>query len=205
MPEHDVDKRHAPEPPALRFSARVRVLYFSKGQPRAVDADCQNISAEGLFVKTRRRGPDTGTPVSLILSFNDSEKEIMVDGIVRWQGEVQPLDDGTETASSCRDGHPVHRHEFHGAGYARAKPAEAIARSESLVTKRQRRVNARLAPRRKIARLPDKRRRRDVRVRAGHLADASGQKHPRRTDAGLTRDFRRDVVHPFRRALDRDR
>ena len=93
MPEHDVDKRHAP-----RFSARVRVLYFSKGQPRAGDADCQNISAEGLFVKTRRRGPDTGTPVSLILSFNDSEKEIMVDGIVRWQGEVQPLDDGTETA-----------------------------------------------------------------------------------------------------------
>ncbi len=93
MPEHDVDKRGAP-----RFSARVRVLYFSEGQPRAVDADCQNISAEGLFVKTRRRGPDTGTPVSLILNFDDSEKEIMVDGIVRWQGEIQPLDDGTETA-----------------------------------------------------------------------------------------------------------
>ena len=93
MPEHDVDKRHAP-----RFSTRVLVLYFSKGPPRAVDADCQNISAEGLFVKTRRRGPDTGTPVSLILNFDDSEKEIMVDGIVRWQGEVQPLDDGTETA-----------------------------------------------------------------------------------------------------------
>ena len=93
MSENDIDKRQAP-----RFSARVRVLYFSKGQPRAVDADCQNISAEGLFVKTQRRGPDTGTPVSLILNFDDSEKEIMVDGIVRWQGEVQPLDDGTETA-----------------------------------------------------------------------------------------------------------
>ncbi len=47
MPEHDVDKRGAP-----RFNARVRVLYFSKGHPRAVDAECQNISAEGLFVKT---------------------------------------------------------------------------------------------------------------------------------------------------------
>lgn len=93
MAEHDIDKRRAP-----RFSARVRVLYFSKGQPRAVDADCRNISAEGLFVKTRRRGPDTGTPVSLILSFDGSEKEIMIDGIVRWQGEVQPLDDGGEAA-----------------------------------------------------------------------------------------------------------
>jgi len=93
MQQHDADKRRTP-----RFSPHVRVLYFSKGQPRAVDADCQNISAEGLFVKTRRRGPDTGTPVSLILNFDGSEKEIMVDGIVRWQGEVQPLDDGSETA-----------------------------------------------------------------------------------------------------------
>ncbi len=93
MQEHDADKRRTP-----RFSAHVRVLYFSKGQPRAVDADCQNISAEGLFVKTRRRGPDTGTPVSLILNFDGSEKEIMVDGIVRWQGDIQPLDDGTEAA-----------------------------------------------------------------------------------------------------------
>ena len=93
MAQHDIDKRQAP-----RFSAHVRVLYFSKGQPRAVDADCQNISAEGLFVKTRRRGPDTGTPVSLILNFDGSEKEIMVDGIVRWQGDIQPLDDGSEAA-----------------------------------------------------------------------------------------------------------
>ena len=93
MRDRDADKRGAP-----RFSARVRVLYFSKGHPRAVDADCQNISAEGLFVKTRRRGPDTGTPVSLILSFDGSGKEIMVDGIVRWQGELQSLDDGPEAA-----------------------------------------------------------------------------------------------------------
>ena len=93
MQQYDVDKRRAP-----RFSARVRVLYFSQGHPRAVDADCQNISAEGLFVKTRRRGPDTGTPVSLILQFDGSEKEIMVNGIVRWQGELQPLNDGTEAA-----------------------------------------------------------------------------------------------------------
>jgi len=93
MAENNVDQRQAP-----RFTARVRVLYFSKGQPRAVDADCQNISADGLFVKTRRRGPDTGTPVSLILSFDGSEKEIMAEGIVRWQGEVQSRDDGTEAA-----------------------------------------------------------------------------------------------------------
>jgi uncharacterized protein (TIGR02266 family) len=93
MAEHNADQRRTP-----RYSARVRVLYFSKGQPRAVDADCENISAEGLFVKTRRRGPDTGTPVSLILNFDGSEKELMMEGIVRWQGEVQSHDDGTEAA-----------------------------------------------------------------------------------------------------------
>lgn len=93
MQDHGADQRQSP-----RFNARIRVLYFSKGQPRAVDADCQNISAEGVFVKTRRRGPDTGTPVSMILSFADSDKEIMVEGIVRWQGEVQSLDDGSDAS-----------------------------------------------------------------------------------------------------------
>jgi Tfp pilus assembly protein PilZ len=87
------EQRQAP-----RFNARIRVLYFSKGQPRAVDADCQNISAAGVFVKTRRRGPDTGTPVSMILNFEGSDKEIMMEGIVRWQGDVQSLDDGSEAS-----------------------------------------------------------------------------------------------------------
>lgn len=80
-----------------RQKARVRVLYFSKGQPRAVDADCENISLHGLFVKTRRRGPEAGTPVSLLLAF-DSGSEVMVEGVVRWQGAVRSLEDGTEGA-----------------------------------------------------------------------------------------------------------
>jgi uncharacterized protein (TIGR02266 family) len=79
-----------------RVHARVRVLYFSKGQPRAVDAACDNISADGLFVRTRRRGPVAGTPVSLLLHFPGSERELMVEGVVRWQGSVESLDDGTE-------------------------------------------------------------------------------------------------------------
>lgn len=93
MAERDPDQRRSP-----RRVARVRVLYFSKGQPRAVDAHCQNISADGLFVKTRRRGPDAGTPVSLLLQFEGAEKELMVEGIVRWQGAVRSADDGTEGA-----------------------------------------------------------------------------------------------------------
>lgn len=91
--EQDSDQRRVP-----RYNARVRVLYFSKGQPRAVDADCENISADGLFVRTRRRGPDTGTPVSLILNFEGSDKEIMAEGIVRWQGEVQSLSDSSDAS-----------------------------------------------------------------------------------------------------------
>jgi uncharacterized protein (TIGR02266 family) len=93
MAQHRFDQRRA-----LRHQAKVRVLYFSKGQPRAVDADCQNISAEGLFVKTRRRGPEAGTPVSLLLQFEGIPKELMVEGVVRWQGAVRSLEDGTEGA-----------------------------------------------------------------------------------------------------------
>jgi uncharacterized protein (TIGR02266 family) len=93
MPRHNFDPRQAP-----RHVAKVRVLYFSKGQPRAVDAECENISMDGLFVKTRKRGPDAGTQVSLILQFEGSEKELMVQGIVRWQGAVRSLEDGSEGA-----------------------------------------------------------------------------------------------------------
>ena len=110
---------------------------FGRSMPTA-----RTSATEGLFVKTRRWGPVTGTPVSLILNFDDSEKEIMVD--------VHRAVARRSTATgrrhrNCRDGHPVHRHGFHGAGYARAKPAEAPARSGSLVTKRHRRVDARPA------------------------------------------------------------
>lgn len=91
---HFFEQRAAPR----RAAARVRVLYFSKGQPRAVDAECENISADGLFVKTRRRGPEKGTPVSLILKLEGREDEIMLEGVVRWQGGVRSLSDGTEGA-----------------------------------------------------------------------------------------------------------
>jgi Tfp pilus assembly protein PilZ len=93
MQRHNFDPRQAP-----RHVAKVRVLYFSKGQPRAVDAECENISTDGLFVKTRKRGPESGTPVSLILHFEGMEKELMVQGIVRWQGAVRSLEDGSEGA-----------------------------------------------------------------------------------------------------------
>ena len=93
MQRHNFDERRAP-----RHIAKVRVLYFSKGQARAVDADCQNISAEGLFVKTHKRGPDAGTPVSLLLQFDGADKEVLVHGIVRWQGALRSLQDGTEGA-----------------------------------------------------------------------------------------------------------
>jgi len=81
---------------AKRKRVQVRVLYFSKGQPRAVDAECQNISADGLFIQTRRRGPDTGTAVSLILHLA-AEKELMLDGVVRWQGEMRSLEERDTT------------------------------------------------------------------------------------------------------------
>ena len=91
MHRHNFDSRQAP-----RSVAKVRVLYFSKGQPRAVEADCENISIDGLFVKTRKRGPDAGTAVSLLLQFEGEDKEWMVQGVVRWQGAVRSLEDRSE-------------------------------------------------------------------------------------------------------------
>jgi Tfp pilus assembly protein PilZ len=95
--QHEFD-RQRDQRQGQRQVAKVRVLFFSKGEPRAVDAECQNISLDGLFVKTRRRGPDAGTRVSLLLTFEGAGQELMVDGIVRWQGAVRSLDDGSEGA-----------------------------------------------------------------------------------------------------------
>lgn len=79
---------------------RARLLYFSKGQPRAVDAECTNISSDGLFVKTRRRGAEVGTPVSIILRLDaeHSDEELMFEGVVRWQGTVRHPGDRSEGA-----------------------------------------------------------------------------------------------------------
>ena len=87
---------------STRHKARVRVLFFRDDAPLAVDATCDNISSDGLFVHTRRRGPQAGTPVSLLLNFEGSDKELMVEGVVRWQGSVNPKapvpDGGAEVA-----------------------------------------------------------------------------------------------------------
>ncbi|HSF18123.1 MAG TPA: hypothetical protein VLK65_21485 [Vicinamibacteria bacterium] len=53
--QHEFDRQRE-QRQGLRQVAKVRVLFFSKGEPRAVDAECQNISLDGPFIKTRRRG-----------------------------------------------------------------------------------------------------------------------------------------------------
>ncbi len=87
----ELDRRRSP-----RYGIHIRVLYFSKGQPRGVDAECDNISVDGVFIRTRRRGPEVGTPVSLLLTFGDTPGEIMVEGVVRRQTILESQDGGTE-------------------------------------------------------------------------------------------------------------
>jgi Tfp pilus assembly protein PilZ len=69
----------------------------ARARPRAVDAECRT-HRRGLFVKIHKRRPDAGTPVSLLLQFDGVDKEVLVQGIVRWQGAVRSLEDGTEGA-----------------------------------------------------------------------------------------------------------
>lgn len=91
MPSPESERRRYP-----RHRVHVRVLYFSKGQPRGVDAACDDISLGGVFLRTRRRGPSVGDRVSLLVTSDDTPDEIMVDGIVRRQNVVESPDDGTE-------------------------------------------------------------------------------------------------------------
>ncbi len=75
-----------------RYRIRVRVLFMRDGTPHAVDAESSNISTDGVFVETTRRPLDVGTQVSLLVSLEGQDTELMLSGVVRWQGGGSPHD-----------------------------------------------------------------------------------------------------------------
>ncbi len=65
-----------------RINARIRILFLRAGTGVAIEAETVNISVDGVFVRTRRRPPDVGTKLGLLLKLEDPAQELMLSGIV---------------------------------------------------------------------------------------------------------------------------
>ncbi len=65
-----------------RINARIRILFTRAGTGVAIEAESENISVDGVFVRTRRRPPDVGTKLGLLLKLEDPAQELMLRGIV---------------------------------------------------------------------------------------------------------------------------
>ena len=81
-----------------RINARIRILFTRAGTGVAIEAETDDISADGVFVRTRRRPPDAGTKLGLLLKLEDPPQELMLKGIVTW---VSP-DVSTESGQASR-------------------------------------------------------------------------------------------------------
>ena len=70
-----------------RFSVSLRVLFQRSGVAHFIDAETDNISLGGVFIKTKRRALEPGTSVSILIQHDAAE--LMLSGIVRWvSGDV---------------------------------------------------------------------------------------------------------------------
>ena len=67
-----------------RINARIRILFTRAGAGVAIEAETDDISLDGVFVRTRRRPPDVGTQLGLLLKLEDPPQELMLKGIVTW-------------------------------------------------------------------------------------------------------------------------
>lgn len=67
-----------------RINARIRILFTRAGAGVAIEAETDDISVDGVFVRTRRRPPDVGTQLGLLLKLEDPPQELMLKGIVTW-------------------------------------------------------------------------------------------------------------------------
>lgn len=65
-----------------RIRARIRVLFTRAGTGVAIEAETDDVSVDGVFVRTRRRPPDVGTRLGLILKLDEHAQELMLSGIV---------------------------------------------------------------------------------------------------------------------------
>jgi uncharacterized protein (TIGR02266 family) len=70
----------------------MRILFTRGGTGIAIEAVTDDISPDGVFVRTRRRPPDVGTKLGLLLKLEDPELELMLRGVVAWASD-SPADE----------------------------------------------------------------------------------------------------------------
>jgi uncharacterized protein (TIGR02266 family) len=79
-----------------RINTRIRILFTRGGSGVAIEAETDDISVDGVFVRTRRRPPSEGTKLGLLLSLEDPAQELMLKGIV---ARVSEADSESEQSS----------------------------------------------------------------------------------------------------------
>ena len=69
-----------------RLNIRLRVLLGRSGRGLGffVPAESANVSADGIFIQTRRRPLDVGTKVAVLFKREDLHRELMLAGVVVW-------------------------------------------------------------------------------------------------------------------------
>lgn len=65
-----------------RVPTRIRILFTRAGTSIAIEAETDDISVDGMFVRTQRRAPDPGTRLGLLLKFEEPSQEMMLSGVV---------------------------------------------------------------------------------------------------------------------------
>ena len=79
-----------------RAHARIRILFTRAGASIGIEAETDDISLDGVFVRTQRRPPEVGTKLGLLLRFEEDARELMLKGVVARVREGK----GSESAPS---------------------------------------------------------------------------------------------------------
>ncbi len=82
-----------------RIKARIRILFARGGTGLAIEAVTHDISVDGVFVRTRRRPPEVGTKLGMLLKLDDSAQELMLRGIVARVDEIESTESGQTSGS----------------------------------------------------------------------------------------------------------
>ena len=90
-----------------RVHARIRILFTRAGTSIAIEAETDDISMDGAFVRTQRRPPDVGTKLGLLLEFEETAQELML------SGEVALVRDGEGTGSESSPGMGIRFVDMH--------------------------------------------------------------------------------------------
>lgn len=72
-----------------RLPLNLRVLYQHHGDAWLVEAQTENVSAEGAFVRTHRPPLPVGTNVVVALRLTETDEPLMIRGTVTWIREEE--------------------------------------------------------------------------------------------------------------------